>query len=660
MNRTKPLEWAARIIAIAIIVAGIIDPEITLSRKIRPVIELHATDSAASAALIGRLKEQINRVGVVIWGSTPGATARVVVGSKLVEAASTDTIPRFVVPTPIEGGFHVEDIILPTVAPLDSRVPVKLLVSRESSATVAKAKLALELREANVLVADTVVEMSGGERTTITLPYVPSDSGLHKLDLLAFPADGGVNRVSSNGRRMGSLHWERFVYANKEAWTVLFFDARPSWLSTFVRRALARDERFKVASRVVTSTGVSLATPRAASDLSVLEQQTSLPDVLVVGAPEALSAGNKASLLRLVKDRGLQVILLPDHAVSTAAGSSAGSGAGSDAGNNNELPGFDAWRSVGARPADSPHGITWPSAVGSDSLRLYSATPAVPQFLATEAIGLAFMTTRNSTGSGAIAHPVIWTQAVGLGEVLVSGAFDAWRYRDRGPTDDYTDFEAAWQDLAGRMAQRRHRTLALIPAPVQPWGLELHPSRAHVVLRSSRGNTGGGSGQSSDLKIGGGQRGTIQDSSKLRIVLNARSDEPDTLDATQVLPTLLRDENQIVRSFKQGFSPTSLATITAIQGADTVKAPLYSGLGPTDVPIEQLQHWTKSVAGGMVTDDITGTGGSFDSLVEAITKATPLSVQPYPWYPLRSPWWIVPLAVALATEWWLRRRRGLS
>jgi hypothetical protein len=27
--------------------------------------------------------------------------------------------------------------------------------------------------------------------------------------------------------------------------------------------------------------------------------------------------------------------------------------------------------------------------------------------------------------------------------------------------------------------------------------------------------------------------------------------------------------------------------------------------------------------------------------------------------PMRSAWWIVPFAICLAVEWWMRRRRGL-
>jgi hypothetical protein len=30
------------------------------------------------------------------------------------------------------------------------------------------------------------------------------------------------------------------------------------------------------------------------------------------------------------------------------------------------------------------------------------------------------------------------------------------------------------------------------------------------------------------------------------------------------------------------------------------------------------------------------------------------------WHPMRSAWWIVPFALLLSAEWWMRRRRGLA
>jgi hypothetical protein len=41
-----------------------------------------------------------------------------------------------------------------------------------------------------------------------------------------------------------------------------------------------------------------------------------------------------------------------------------------------------------------------------------------------------------------------------------------------------------------------------------------------------------------------------------------------------------------------------------------------------------------------------------------VLTAERVASEALPWHPMRSPWWIVPLTLALAGDWWLRRRRG--
>src|SRR5207237_6844110 len=85
------------------------------------------------------------------------------------------------------------------------------------------------------------------------------------------------------------------------------------YLSTFVRRALEADRRFAVASRVVTSRNVSSAegqAPSTLADPSLLE----LYDVIVVGAPAALTPGDVSGLEQFLRRRGGAVLLLYDAA----------------------------------------------------------------------------------------------------------------------------------------------------------------------------------------------------------------------------------------------------------------------------------------------------------------------------------------------------------
>ena len=64
------------------------------------------------------------------------------------------------------------------------------------------------------------------------------------------------------------------IDVREQRWAILFYDPRPSWMSTFVRRAIARDPRFAVTSRVVTSRNISTDAgqpPASLDDLATLE-----------------------------------------------------------------------------------------------------------------------------------------------------------------------------------------------------------------------------------------------------------------------------------------------------------------------------------------------------------------------------------------------------
>ena len=49
--------------------------------------------------------------------------------------------------------------------------------------------------------------------------------------------------------------------------------------------------------------------------------------------------------------------------------------------------------------------------------------------------------------------------------------------------------------------------------------------------------------------------------------------------------------------------------------------------------------------------------GDLPGQIAAVVRPAPRAIT---WRPMRSPWWILPFTLALAGEWWLRRRRGLA
>jgi hypothetical protein len=86
--------------------------------------------------------------------------------------------------------------------------------------------------------------------------------------------------------------------------------------------------------------------------------------------------------------------------------------------------------------------------------------------------------------------------------------------------------------------------------------------------------------------------------------------------------------------------------------AQVVVAPAVARPSPSERDL--LEAWAHARRGDVVP---------IERLSEVVTGLDRL-LQPEPqrgvWHPMRSPWWIVPFAVALGAEWWWRRRNGLS
>ena len=102
-------------------------------------------------------------------------------------------------------------------------------------------------------------------------------------------------------------------------WQVLFYDRRPSWASTFVRRALEDDARFSVRSRTQTSTGVAIERGDVPASLGAVDRIDAF-DAVVVGAPAALSPVEVQTLEEFAHRRGGAVVVLLDGPASGPLG----------------------------------------------------------------------------------------------------------------------------------------------------------------------------------------------------------------------------------------------------------------------------------------------------------------------------------------------------
>jgi nucleoid-associated protein YgaU len=229
---------------------------------------------------------------------------------------------------------------------------------------------------------------------TLDVPWWPLEAGARALRVDAAPIDGEVMLVD-NQAAIGATVSARPA-------DVLVFDARPSWHSTFVRRALEDDARFSVEHRSRLAPALTAGTAGGRLDAAALDRAA----LLVIGGPDALTAADVDLLERYTRVRGGSLVLLPDRRPSGPVARL-----------------FDGTWTEQLSPAAAAIGPLRASEV----LRARSLSPAV---------------TVIATAAGA---PSIASLPRGEGRIVVAGAMDAWRYR----TDAFDRF---WRSLAADAA----------------------------------------------------------------------------------------------------------------------------------------------------------------------------------------------------------------
>lgn len=590
--RTPIVAIAARVVAIAIALAAVIDPSMATQRAVRPIVSVVASD-ASQQARAERLAQALRDRYTVLSAPVSSASGMVIVGNTIPNAASDFSAP-VIVATSSPSNIALARVTAPTRAALETRIPVSATVRLSQRAAV---RVHAQLRTRGRIVADTIVSVAANVAAhSIALSFAPTDTAITVVQLAVW-LDGAARAASD------TLRHDVAVDVHGTRHRVLFFDRRPSWMSTFVRRALERDPRFAVTSRVVTSvtssTSVSRLAGAAPADLAGIAASTNEADAfdaVIVGAPDALTARDVDGLRTLLRERGASVLLLADHAA---------------AGPVDALVASNGWRASARRT---------PAHVVSDDkgVSLLAGNLGAPASLPANAEVIAAVADSTNTSRP---QPIVWQQPVALGTLVVSGAFDAWRYRDPAQST----FDNTWRDIVSNAIARR----------LAPIDVEL--SRTLVAPRASL-----------SLRITPRDRNTTQR-------LSARV-EPvgDTL-------TLVRDSASIGDVHAEFRAPTAAgryrivvrnadsrssdSVVVPFAVADTVAA---DASGSTDV----LALWTAAHSGTVINGD--DTRAIIDDLARRITAP----VRTAPWHPMRSPWWIVPFALLLSLEWWWRRRAG--
>ena len=644
--------------AILIAIIAVIDPAVTSTRMTRPEVAIIPGDSSRDAALAQRVSREIGERFTVIPALFTPAAATVLVGTRLPASVKEVRPSAFaIISAPPHPAAIIESVSAPARAALDARIPVAATV-HVLGASGRDLVTTLHMGDA-VIDRATQRIASGDERSTVSLSFVPTAIGAVPLRIsarLTDPASGdqapgnpasadpaladpasadptsadpasagpasagpaSTDRVSGNpawgspapagatsADPPGQATADLVIDIRDDRWAVLFFDPRPSWLSTFVRRSGERDPRFVVTSRVVTSRNVSIDAGRPPAALGDAESLARF-DAIVVGAAQTLRDRDVAGLETFLRRRGGTVILLIDERSS---------------GPIDRLAGVRRWNSIA-----SAAGFTV-SPVRGDSGGLRATSLVWPTALPPGAVVLA--SSQPAGAAGAERRPIIWRTAVGAGQVVASGALDAWRYRDPAQSR----FDEFWRGTVADAA-----AAGALPIDIVLGSSVVGPGERNDVTATIR-----------TLALAGPSAPpSISDS------VAAAIETPSGSATTRLWP------DGAPGRFRGSFrAPTAVGVhrLTVIGDGVRSDAPLLVSAAParpTPNESDLVAAWVAS-RGGRVFNE-----GSLDELGRALDDVLRPTARSERWYPMRSAWWIVPFALLLGTEWLWRRRRGLA
>lgn len=415
-------------VAVLVAVAAMFDPVFTsIEAPLRPVVVVKAASIPADTA-VAALRERL--AGRALIERThanrlPCASDEdcVVIADGTIDTTWEDRRlrPVSMITVPIAEGSNVRVQSVNAAAGHRSAAGVVRVVLEGSG--VEGKRTDVRVLDGNAVVGSVSHTWSAAQAVTLDVPWWPLDAGARALRIDAAPADGEVTIADNSADISAPVADHRAL--------VLVFDTRPSWQSTFVRRALEADPRFIVAYRGRVAPSLTASTPSARLDSATLDRVA----LAIIGAPDALTAEDVDLLERFVRIRGGSLMLLPEQRPSGPA----------------------------ARLFD-----------GSWTEHLSATAEAVGPFRAGEilrAVGVSPAATVLATSNGAAS---IVSTPSGAGRIIVAGAMDAWRFRT--PV-----FDHFWRSLAADAAAAGEALTLTFDDPLAAFG-----SRVRFTVRDRR------------------------------------------------------------------------------------------------------------------------------------------------------------------------------
>jgi hypothetical protein len=407
-----------RSITVVIALAALIDPAMSVTGASRARLALVATEppTPEAGAVRDRLTRDLAASFEIVPAITSDAAAAVVIGDRFPGEAVPDALVVATVTTAAApAGVRILRVDAPRDVPPATAIHLNIelagdgVIGRTTDATVSIA--GLEVGRVSHRWT------SAAERWQASVDAVPVGDPPFAVRIAA---DQAVADVAVDVRRA--------------PFRVEFYEPRPSWATTFVRRALEADPRFQVASLSFDSRGIST---QAGDQVPLADPRIDAFDVVIAGGLDRLSAADVRSLERFTRERGGAAVLLPDQRI--------------DAGPARDLlGGMDLVERLLEQPA-----------------KLTVTPPAAP-LQASELLVLQTMTAGTNViarvpgdSSGASGSPVIVSMPRGDGRLLLSGAMDAWRFR----ADDHGAFDRFWQSTIAGLALAVPPPIAIDLAP---------------------------------------------------------------------------------------------------------------------------------------------------------------------------------------------------
>ena len=385
---------ALRMAAVLIAMAAAIDPAMTVSGRGRLRVAIVAAHTAPDAQRVrGQLESNLRNDFDIVGYADSETAAAIVIDDRYRDLRDDSAL---ISPT-FAGAVSTVSLALPRIRIAQVAAPREI-----PPATTVRLVASVDADESAGQTTDVEARIGGVELARASHRWTMAHERWQAvLEVVPFGDPPFAIRINAAGSAVDVA-----VGVRRRPRRVLVHDARPSWASTFTRRALESDPRFQVETTMATARTVTAATAGAPQ---LADAALNDFDAVIAGGLDALSAADARALDRYVRDRGGAAIFLADQKVVG--------------------PVAELFAAASERLLEQPATLTAPAAAAlrASELLLFGSVAASADVLART--------------PGANGEPVVVSVPHGSGRLLLSGAMDAWRYR----AQDDGAFDRFWQ-----------------------------------------------------------------------------------------------------------------------------------------------------------------------------------------------------------------------